>query len=72
MRYQIAAAQMTKPAYRIKNERGFGFGIVIFEFHKPGTASIISDAQLDEVIGSLEERVARLKGKKDFKTPEEN
>lgn len=64
---------MRKIGEKIKKEiPGLGFCLLVFEFHKPGLANYLSNAQREDMIKSLEETVARLKGKQDFKTPEEN
>lgn len=51
---------------------GYGFALFVFEFHKPGIGNYISNAQRQDMIKSLEETLARLKGSADFPTPEKN
>lgn len=73
MNNQAGAAKMRKVGERIKKEiPGLGYALFVFEFHKPGIANYISNAQRGDMIMALEEIIARLKGKKDFQTPEEN
>jgi len=52
--------------------KGFGFALVVFEFHTPGIANYISSAERQTMIQALKETIARLEAKQDFSTPEEN
>ncbi|HLI94243.1 MAG TPA: hypothetical protein VKU83_11555 [Puia sp.] len=74
MAQQIGAAQMRKLGKKIRNEIpvNIGFCLLIFEFHKPGIANYISNAQREDMIKSLRETADRLEKGQDFKTPEEN
>jgi len=70
---QIGAEAMRKIGRRIEKEiPGLGFMLIVFEFHEPGMANYLSNALRHDMIKAMEETVARLKGKQDFKTPEEN
>jgi hypothetical protein len=64
---------MRKLGERLKKEiPGLGFALFVFEFYEPGMANYISNAQRADMIKALEETLARLKSKQDFKIPEEN
>lgn len=73
MSRQIGAMQMRQIAKRLRKDlEGLGFALFVFEFHKPGMANYISNAQRSDMIQALKETIARLEGGQDFKTPEEN
>jgi len=73
MSNQIGAIAMRKLGDVIKKTiPGLGFAIIVFEFNKPGLANYISNANREDMIKSLEETIARLKGGEILKTPEEN
>lgn len=73
MKNQIGAAEMRKLAEKVKREiPGLGFALIVFEFHKPGIANYVGNAQRADMIKALEETLARWKNDDVFKTPEEN
>ena len=73
MSKQMGAEAMRKLGRRIQKEiPGLGFAVFVFEFHTAGMSNYISNAQREDMIRAMEETLARLKGGKEFKTPEEN
>jgi hypothetical protein len=55
-----------------KKMPGIGFALLVFDFKTPGVANYISNAQRDDMILALEEKVKVLKEKRDFPTPNSN
>ncbi len=51
---------------------GRGFALFVFEFHQPGLAHYISNAQRGTMLTALKETYARLSGGQDIVTPENN
>lgn len=49
-----------------------GFALLVFDFNTPGIANYISNAQREDMILALEEKVKVLKEKRDIPTPEGN
>lgn len=73
MSNQIGAAKMRQLAGILSDElKGLGFALFVFEFKAPGIANYISNAQREDMITALEEKLKRFKNQEDFKTPEEN
>lgn len=73
MNRQIGGEQMRQLAKKIEKEiPGLGFAVLVFEFHKPGMANYVSNAQREDMIKAMEETLKRWKSKTDFPTPETN
>lgn len=51
---------------------GRGFALFVFEFHKPGLAHYISNAERATMLEALKETYHRLSGGQDIATPENN
>lgn len=49
-----------------------GFALFVFEFHKPGMASYISNAERETMLKALKETYHRLSKGQDIATPENN
>ena len=51
---------------------GWGFALIVFQFHKPGLANYISSAERETMLKALKETYHRLSKGQDIETPEEN
>ena len=70
---EIGAGKMRELAHLIEEKiKGYGFALFVFPFSESGISNYISNAQRDDMIKALEEKISIFKNKKDFKTPEEN
>lgn len=66
----FGADRMKRLGDTIKKEiPGFGFTLLVFEFHNPGIANYISNANRQDMIVGLRRMVDILEKGKDFPTP---
>lgn len=64
---------MTKTAKLLKELfNGYGFALIVFDFHKPGISNYVSNAQRKEMIMALRETAERLEKRQDVQPGQEN
>lgn len=62
---------MNKVAGMIKEKfEGYGFCLIIFKFHEPGTSNYISNAERPTMIQALRETADRLEKNQDYNRKE--
>ena len=70
---QIGAEQMRELARLIEPRiKGLGFALFVFPFKEPGISNYISNADRNDMIKALKEKVKRFENMEDFPTPETN
>lgn len=73
MSKKVDGTKMVELASYFKSQLpGIGFALLVFDFHTPGIAHYISNANREDMIKALEEKVQVLKNKKDFPNPNFN